>query len=224
MDRQEKLIAVSDLVHCHTCPRRYYYEKGKEYAESDRYAVCKQISYHLGTALDPAVIWDEVLAVRPGIDPAQKEFLDHCITACRKHEWQPASQHDLRVTSAKQGIVGMVDRVFPDHHFALIRATGSMPFGIPGADRLRIAALALCIAEITGKPCPGGSIEYIPDGISRFHEVQPRDRRMLVTVLRTIRGIHEGDVPPRPLNAPCGRCSYQETCENSGGHRLSEIL
>ena len=224
MHREGNLIAVSDLVHCHTCPRRYYYEKGREYTESDRYAVCKQISYHLGNALDSATIWDEVVAVRPGIDAAGKEFLDHCIAACQKHEWQQASQHDLRVTSAKQGIVGMVDRVFPDHQFALIRATGCMPFGIPGADRLRIAALALCMEELTGKHCAGGSIEYIPDGVSRFHEVQPRDRRMLVSVLRNIRRIHEGEVPERPLNAPCGRCSYKERCENSGGHRLSEIL
>lgn len=224
MHRPDNLIAVSDLVHCHTCPRRYYYEKGKAYAESDRYAVCKQISYHLGKPLDPAVIWDEVLAVRPGIDPAQKEFLEHCITACRKTEWKPATEHDLKVISKKQGIVGMVDRVFPDHHFSLVRAGGSLPFGIPGSDRLRIAALALCIGEITGEPCPGGSIEYLPDGVSRFHEVQPRDRRMLLSVLRNIRAIHDGDVPERPLNAPCGRCSYKEQCENSGGHRLSELL
>lgn len=218
------LIAVSDLVHCHTCPVRYYYEKGKERAESDRYAICKQVAYHLGTTLDSAVIWDEVLAVRPSVDPAQREFLDHCIAACGKKDFPPAAQHDLRVISEKHGIVGMVDRVFPDHGFSIIRATGALPFGIPGADRLRIAALSACMEEMQKKHCPGGSVEYIPDGIARFHEVQARDRRTLLTVLRTVRAIHEGDIPARPLNAPCGRCSYKEQCENSGGRRLSELL
>lgn len=218
------LISVSDLVHCHTCPVRYYYEKDAVRSESDRYAVCKQISYHLGKPLDPAVIWDEVLAVRPGIDQARKEFLDHCITACRKRDWVPAAEYDLKVVSKKHGIVGMVDRVFPDRSFSFIRAAGALPFGIPGADRLRVAAVSLCLEEVTGNPCPGGSVEYIPDGLSRFHTVQPRDRRALVTVLRNIRAIHEGDVPARPLNAPCGRCSYKERCENSGGRRLSELL
>ncbi len=218
------LVAVSDLVHCHTCPLRYYYEKGNGRGESDRYAVCKQVAYHLGNSLDAAVIWDEVLAVRPTVDPVQREFLDHCIAACQKKEFAPAVQHDLRVVSNKHGIVGMVDRVFPDHGFSIIRATGALPFGIPGADRLRIAALAACMEEMTGKHCPGGSVEYIPDGIVRFHEVQPRDRRTLLTVLRTIRAIHKGDIPSRPLNAPCGRCSYRERCENSGGRRLSELL
>lgn len=218
------LIAVSDLVHCHTCPVRYYYDKGKERSESDRYAICKQISYHLGNSLDAAAIWDEVLAVRPSVDPARREFLEHCTAACRKKDFAPAAQHDLRVISVKHGIVGMVDRVFPGSGFSIIRATGALPFGIPGADRLRIAALALCMEETVKKPCLGGSVEYIPDGVSRFHEVQARDRRTLLSVLRTLRAIHAGDIPSRPLNAPCGRCSYQERCENSGGHRLSELL
>lgn len=224
MHKQGNLIAVSDLVHCHTCPVRYYYEKGKEWAESDRYAICKQVAYHLGTPLDAAVIWDEVLAVRPSVDPAQREFLDLCIAACGKRDFSPAVQHDLRVMSEKHGIVGMVDRVFPDNGFSIIRATGALPFGIPAADRLRIAALSVCMEEMFGKDCPGGSVEYIPDGIARFHEVQPRDRRTLLTVLRTVRAIQKGDIPARPLNAPCGRCSYKEKCDNSGGRRLSELL
>ena len=224
MRRPESFIAVSDLVHCHTCPVRYYYEKGKERAESERYAVCKQLSYHLGNTLDPAAIWDEVLLVRPSIGPAQREFLEHCVNACRKREWRAAASYDLRVISEKQGIVGMADRAFSGNGFSIIRATGALPYGISSADRLRIAAISLCIEEITGGSCPGGSVEYIPDGISRSHEVQPRDRRMLMTVLRTIRRIHDGDVPERPLNAPCGKCSYRERCETCGGRRLSELL
>jgi len=217
-------IAVSDLVHCHTCPVRFYYEQGMPRAESDRYAVCKQVSYHLGKTLDPALIWDEVLAVRADIDPSLHEFLGHCTAACSRKEWKPAAENDVKVMSEKQGIVGMVDRIFPDHTFAIVRPTGALPFGISGADRLRIAAYALCLEEMTGEPVAGGSVEHIPDGVSRFHTVQPRDRRSLVAVHRKVRAIRDGDIPHRPLNAPCGRCSYKERCEESGGHRLSELL
>ncbi|OPY38737.1 MAG: hypothetical protein A4E35_00522 [Methanoregula sp. PtaU1.Bin051] len=220
----ENHIAVSDLVHCHTCPVRFYYEKDMSRSESDRYAVCKQVSYHLGKPLDPALIWEEVLAVRPGTDPSLREFLDHCTAACSRKEWKLAAENDVKVLSRKQGIVGMVDRVFPDNTFAIVRPSGALPFGISGADRLRIAAYALCLEEMTGESVTGGSVEHIPDGVSRFHTVQPRDRRSLVAVLRKVRAIREGDVPHRPLNAPCGRCSYKERCEVSGGHRLSEIL
>lgn len=118
----------------------------------------------------------------------------------------------------------MIDRVLPDDVFAVVRATGALPFGISGADRLRIAAYSLCLEEVTGRVVKGGTVEHIPDGVSRFYEVQPRDRRQLVTVLRNVRAIREGDIPVRPLNAPCGRCSYQEKCDSMGGRRLSDLL
>ena len=218
------LVFISDLVRCHACPVRYYYEKDIPRTEPARYAVCKQVSYHLGNDPDPAAIWDELLTVHPSIDPVQKEFLDHCIAACRKKEWQAAAEHDVRVVSKKQGIVGMADRIFPGNGFALVRGTGSLPLGAAGADRLRIAAVALCLEEMTGEPVEGGSVEYIPDGIVRFHAVQPRDRRALLAVLGKARAIRNGDIPSRPLNDPCGRCSYRERCDAGGGRRLSDII
>jgi hypothetical protein len=53
---------------------------------------------------------------------------------------------------------------------------------------------------------------------------QPRDRRQLLTTLHKLRPIHRGEAPVHPLNAPCNRCKYKERCEDSGGHRLSELL
>lgn len=162
--------------------------------------------------------------MRPSVHISQQEFLAHCTAACRKREWQVAAEHDVRVLSEKHGIVGMADRVFADGNFAIVRSTGALPFGASGADRLRVAAVALCLEEMTGKPVNGGFVEHIPDGVSRFHEVQSRDRRSLVSVLGKVRAIRNGEVPARPLNAPCGRCRYREQCENISGHRLSELL
>ena len=219
-----KYVTISDLVRVHACPVRYYYERDEPFEESDRYAICKQLSYHLGDPLEEEVIWTETLVVRPKIDPALREFLGICINACNKSIWQPAEETDIRIFSEKQGIAGMIDRIATDGSFSVVRAAGAMPFGTYAADRLRVAAIALCIGEMTGTEVKGGHVEYIPDGVSRYHAVQPRDRRQLIATLHRIRSINDGETPRHPLNAPCTRCRCREKCENAGGHRLSELL
>ena len=206
----------------HACPFRYYYERNDAVSESDRYAVCKQLSYHLGKPLDAGLIWSEVLAVSPAIDPLLREFLDICIASCNKGTWKPSVQTDVRVVSDKQGFVGMIDRITDDGTFSIIRAAGAMPFGTYAADRLRITAISFCLEEITGKEVTGGNVEYIPDGVSRFHTVQPRDRRQVIATLHKIRSIQDGEMPSRPLNAPCNRCKYREKCDSTGGHAWVE--
>ena len=170
------------------------------------------------------MIWSEVLAVRPEIDHTLRSFLDTCITSCNKTDWITAAQSDVRVISEKHGIVGMVDRISDDGTYSIIRAAGAMPFGIYTADRLRIACIAFCIEEMTGNVVTGGHVEYIPDGISRLHTVQPRDRRQVIATMHKIRAIRKGELPRHPLNAPCSRCKYRERCESSSGRRLSELL
>ena len=86
-------------------------------------------------------------------------------------KWRLARECDVKVVSGKHGIVGMVDRITQDGAFSIIRASGAMPFGTYATDRLRIAAIAFCLEEMTGNNMEGGHVEYIPDGISRFHMV-----------------------------------------------------
>jgi CRISPR-associated exonuclease Cas4 len=217
-------VTISDLVRVHACPVRFYYEQRDSITESDRYAVCKQLSYHLGRPLDPDTIWGEVTAVRPTIDPAYREFLGLAISACNRTTWKPATETDVRVVSEKHGMAGQIDRIDADGAFSIIRASGAMPMGTYAADRLRVAAIAFCLEEMTGREVTGGNIEYIPDGVARFHEVQPRDRRQVIATLHKLRSIREGELPPHPLNAPCTRCKYMERCEAGRGHRLSELL
>jgi CRISPR-associated exonuclease Cas4 len=219
-----KHFTVSDLVRVHACPVRYYYERNEPFVESDRYAVCKQLSYHLGDPLDAEVIWAEILVVRPAINPEMQAFLDLCITACNKGTWQPADETDVMVRSEKQEFSGMIDRMLPDGTFSIVRAAGALPSGAYAADRLRVTAIALCLQEMTGKEVKGGHVEYIPDGVSRYHTVQPRDLRQLITTLFRIRLMREGEIPKHPLNAPCVRCRYMEKCESTRGRRLSDLL
>ena len=208
----------------HACPVRYYYERNDPFSESDRYAVCKQLSYHLGTPLEAGAIWEEVIAVHSTIDPDMREFLDLCITACNKSAWRPAVQTDVTVASQKHGMAGMIDRIDDSGAFSIVRASGAMPMGTYAADRLRVAAIAFCLEEMTGKQVEGGFVEYIPDGVSRYHVVQPRDRRQVITTLHKLREINRGAMPQHPLNAPCNRCKYKEKCESSVGRRLSDLL
>lgn len=207
-----------------TCPVRFYYERNDTVTESDRYAVCKQLSYHLGKPLDAESVWNEIVTVRPGIDPSLKEYLGICIASCNKHTWKPAKETDVRVFSEKHGLAGMIDRITDEGAFSIIRAAGAMPMGTYAADRLRIAAIALCLEEMTGNVVEGGSVEYIPDGVSRYHVVQPRDRRQVIATLHKYKSILDGQLPEPPLNAPCNRCKFKEKCESSVGKRLSELL
>lgn len=206
------------------CPVRFYYERNDEIAESDRYTVCKQLSYHLGYPLDSEAIWNEILTVRPEIDRTLKEYLDICITSCNKYALKPAKETDIGVFSEKHALAGMIDRITDDGRFSVIRAAGAMPMGTYAADRLRIAAIALCLEEMTGKEVSGGNVEYIPDGVVRYHAIQPRDRRQVISTLHKYRSIAVGNLPAPPLNAPCNRCRYKEKCESSVGKRLSELL
>ncbi len=208
----------------HVCPVRFYYEQNDPVSESDRYTVCKQLSYHLGTPLDEEKIWQEIVTVRSDIDPALREFLGLCIASCNKHEWRPAKEHDVPIFSRQHNLAGMIDRVTGEGEFSIVRAAGAMPMGTYAADRLRVAAIALCLEEVTGKEVTGGSIEHIPDGVSRFHAVQPRDRRQVLNALHKYQSIREGRLPEPPLNAPCNRCRYKERCEGSIGKRLSDLL
>lgn len=217
-------MTISDLIRVHACPVRFYYERNDPFTESDRYTVCKQVSYHLGTPLDSESIWEEIVSVRPGIEPEFRSFLESCITSCNKSEWKPAMQSDIPVKSDKHGIIGMADRIDADGTFSIIRAAGAMPFGTYSADRMRTACIAFCLEEMTGNEITGGYVEYIPDGVSRFHAVQPRDRRQVIATLHKIRLILKGDLPHQPLNAPCNRCHYKDRCESISGRRLSDLL
>jgi len=216
--------AISDIVRVNACPVRFYYERNHPFPESERYMICKQVSYHLGNPLEPDIIWDEVLSVCPGIDPSFRSFLETCIASCNKTAWKPAVHSDIRVISEKLGIIGMVDRILEDGTFSIIRAVGAMPFGTYVADRLRVTGIAFCIGEMSGNEVTGGNVEYIPDGISRFHTVQPRDRRQLISALHKIREIRRGELPRHPLNAPCHRCNYKDKCDQNCGRRLSDLL
>jgi len=221
-----KPVSVSNVVTAHVCPRRLYFEKGLTRPESPRYNVCKQISYHLGEPLDREAIWREVLTVMPSasVDPGVRSFFDICIERCRAARWPLAVGTDVAVASERLGIRGLVDRVFDgEPAFAITRSTEPPKAGVYIADRVRIACYTICLQETLDRSVERGYVEYIPAGIARPCIPQPRDRRAVLQAISAAKKVMDGEIPKRPLKAPCENCPHAERCL-SGPKRLSDLL
>ena len=216
-------IPVSGVVACHICPRRYYFERSEEHEESPRYTVCKQVSAHLGELLEPESIWQEILCILPDAPPETRDLFDECVAACRKTAWQTPVQTDLAVESDLLGIRGRVDKVFEDGTFAVARSSTAPKAGVYGTDRLRVACYVACLRETLGRAVAGGYVEYVASGVCRFVEPQPRDRREMIKAIRAAKRVVAGDIPPRPLRAPCEGCTHLERCM-TGPRRLSDLF
>lgn len=221
-------ISVSSIVTGSICPLRLYYQQNSDkYSgslEYPRYAVCKQISYHLGASLDRDQIWDECCSIYPGLNPSLQAFLDECISYCELKTWRFSTDTDVRVSSQKFGIFGSIDRLFDTPpYFSLVRASQAPGAGIYRDDRMRILCYALCLEEQLGIPVSGGMVEYIPNGIARSYSIQPRDRRALFPARKKALEIISGMIPKKPLNPPCNRCLFIDRCR-PGVQRLSDLM
>ncbi len=221
--RMDDYIPVSGVIACHICPRRYYFERSEEREESPRYTVCKQVSAHLGELLEREEIWQEVLCVLPDAEEDTRELFDECINACRETAWQRPVQTDLAVESDTLGIRGRVDKVFEDGTFAITRSSTAPRAGAYGTDRLRIACYVACLKETLGQAVTGGYVEYIANGVCRFVEPEPRDRREMIRAIRAAKRVVAGELPPRPLRAPCDGCPHVERC-TAGPRKISDLF
>jgi CRISPR-associated exonuclease Cas4 len=220
-------MSISSIITAAICPLRIYYGSGetdRHEFESPRYTVCKQISMHLGSPLDSARIWEEICTVDPHIDPIYQAFLDECISYCSISAWRSASCIDVPVSSDRYRIFGSVDRLFDEPpYFSVVRSSKAPTAGVYHHDRLRVACYALCLQELLGIPVAGGSVDYIPSGVQRYYEIQPRDTRAFLSGRTVLESVMEGRVPKKPVNAPCRKCPFEALC-TPGGRRLSDIL
>jgi CRISPR-associated exonuclease Cas4 len=220
----EPRVSVSQILSAHFCPVRFYLERDAPHAESPRYTVCKQLSSHLGGPLDPDRIWTEIRSVSPGIEPAMRLFLDGCVERCRDGSWPRPAEMEVAVSSPRLGIQGRVDKLFDDApYFAITRSSEAPAVGIYGADRIRVAAYAACLQETLDTDLDAGVVEYIPSGALRTCTLQPKDRRAMLRALEAARRVVAGQIPRRPLRAPCSGCAQRERC-TSPGTPVSRLL
>jgi CRISPR-associated exonuclease Cas4 len=224
MRMPESFVSVSEIVRCHFCPVRFSLDRKLDVQESPRYTIAKQVSSHLGGDLDEEEIWKEVTAILPEIDPDLRVYLAATVERCRAGSWRVPSETEVPVRSDRFGIRGLLDKVFPEEpSFAITRPTESPALGVSAADRIRVAAYALCLRETLGIPASQGAVEYIPSGEIRVCTPQPRDRRAVIRAAEAVRRIRAGQIPRRPVSAPCTGCPHRERCD-AGGRRLTDLF
>lgn len=217
-------IPVSSLIRAYQCPRRYYFSRHDPVPVSDRYIICKQVSL-TGAVMNEEEIWDQVSMVHPDIDPGMRAYLSECLTRVSRMPAVSWTESDISVSSPRLGIHGMIDKYDSGtEKMSVVRCTRAPAAGCWPADRIRVAAYLLCLLETGGISLPGGYIEYIPDGIIRYCEPGPRDRRALLQAAAMTRRINQGELPPKPLHAPCRSCPHTQACSPPPAKRLSELL
>lgn len=223
---KENFISISGVITCHVCPRRFYFKQSGSWEGNEpfRYTICKQISMHLGYNMGMEQLWEDIKVVMQDINAEKYGFFEETYRACENIKWEIPDEQDVPVRSERFGIHGVVDKIFDrGNNFAITRSSEPPEAGVYSLDRLRLACYIACIEETFGKKVDGGYVEYIAGGISRYAKPGPRDRRAMIKAVKSAKRIINGEVPRKPMNAPCESCIYFEQC-NSGPKSLSVFV
>lgn len=221
----DQTFAVSSLIQAYRCPRRYYFSRHETIPTSDRYIICKHLSCSDPQNRDEEELWNEICLIHPEIDPTMQDFLWSCLESIKHTPFPAWTETDITIRSDRYGIHGLIDKYHAkDEYISITRASRAPEMGCWSDDRIRIAAYILCLQELSGRTWKGGYVEYIPDGIIRFCEPQPRDRRRLLQTLKVVRSVAKGELPGKPVNPPCKKCPYSQQCEPPKARTLSDII
>lgn len=205
-------VRISDVVRASSCPLQLYHSRQQGLSESDRFVVCRQLSYPLGKELDASAVWAEICAVRPRINPDCESYLARCIERCQERSWRRPEAMDIRVRSEKLGLFGSIDLLFDSEpEVGVVSARHTPLRGCYRSERLRLTGCILCLEE-QGAEAGKGAVYYITDGIERPVILQPRDRRDFLNALRHAREVVAGTIPERPLNSLCSGCMFKDRC------------
>ena len=91
-------------------------------------------------------------------------------------------------------------------------------------DDLQLAAQALCLEEMTGKPVPKGAIYHFSSRKRREVVITPALREKVAVVLAAIRQIISSGQLPKPVNDKrCDQCSLKEICQPAAIDNVSAI-
>ncbi|MDP2830207.1 MAG: CRISPR-associated protein Cas4 [Sulfuricellaceae bacterium] len=81
-------------------------------------------------------------------------------------------------------------------------------------DDLQLAAQALCLEEMTGKPVPKGAIYHHSSHRRREVNITETLRRQVEETAAAVRALLESGTLPAPLNdARCRECSLKDICQ-----------
>lgn len=125
----------------------------------------------------------------------------------------------LPVWSDRLGLIGKADVVefeldgtpFPVEYKVGSRAKAAW---IAVCDDLQLAAQALCLEEMTGKPVRAGALFYAKSKRRREVSIDGRLRGRVEEATAAVRAMIDAGVVPPPINdARCMKCSLADLCQ-----------
>ncbi len=125
------------------------------------------------------------------------------------------SEHALSVWSERMGLIGKCDIVefYPDGRIYPVE----YKHGKKRAklhDDLQLAAQAICLEEMTGKPVTHGAIYHYTSRRRREVAITDTLRRQVEETVKAVRALLEsGKLPPPVNDARCKECSLQDICQ-----------
>lgn len=125
------------------------------------------------------------------------------------------SEHALPVWSERLGLIGKCDIVefYPDGRIYPVE----YKHGRKRAklhDDLQLAAQAICLEEMTGKPVTHGAIYHHTSRRRREVAITDTLRRQVEETVAAVRALLEsGKLPPPVNDARCKECSLQDICQ-----------
>ncbi|MFN3885070.1 MAG: CRISPR-associated protein Cas4 [Rhodocyclaceae bacterium] len=125
----------------------------------------------------------------------------------------------LPVWSERLGLIGKCDAVefeadgtpYPVEYKVGSRAKAPW---IAACDDLQLAAQALCLEEMSGKPVPAGALFYARSKRRREVKIDAALRRRVEEAAAAVRALLDAAVLPAPtFDARCDKCSLAEICQ-----------
>ena len=131
----------------------------------------------------------------------------------------------LPVWSERLGLIGKCDVVeFETEGTPYPIEYKHGPKRVKEHDNLQLAAQALCLEEMTGKPVPKGAIYHFSSRRRREVHISVALREKVVEVIAAIRETVRAGKLPKPVNDKrCDQCSLKEICQPAAVSNVSAI-
>lgn len=85
---------------------------------------------------------------------------------------------------------------------------------IAACDDLQLAAQAICLEEMTGKPVPTGALFYAKTKRRREVRIDAEQRQRVEDAVAAVRALLANAVPPAPtFDKRCDKCSLLDLCQ-----------
>ncbi len=125
------------------------------------------------------------------------------------------SEHALPVWSERLGLIGKCDIVefYPDGRIYPVEYKHGKKRA-KTHDDIQLAAQAICLEEMTGKPVTHGAIYHHTSRRRREVVITDSLRQLVVETVAAVRALlASGQLPPPANDARCKECSLQDICQ-----------